>query len=331
MYQAQSHRYEDMQYRRAGKSGLTLSAIGLGLWHNFGSVDVFATQKEILHTAFDAGITYFDLANNYGPEPGSAETNFGKIMHSDFARYRDEMIIATKAGHRMWDGPYGDGGSMKNIMASADQSLQRMQLDYVDIFYSHRPDPDVPVAETAYALDKLVKQGKALYVGISKYNPAQTAAIEDVFKDLHTPYVVHQDRYNLLDRHIENGLLERLAEDQTGLVTFSSLAQGLLTNRYLKGIPADSRAQRSDSPFLHVDRVEQTLAGVKQLKELAQNRGQSLAEMSLAWLLNKPAVTSVLVGASRAAQLTDSLQALKHTDFTTDELGAIDTVLKTMN
>ncbi|MCF6419978.1 aldo/keto reductase [Furfurilactobacillus milii] len=328
MYLANEHRYEQMMYRRAGKSGLKLSVLGLGFWHNFGSVDEYETQKQIVRTAFDAGITYFDLANNYGPVAGSAETNFGHLMDEDLKPYRDELVIASKAGHRMWDGPYGDDGSMKNILASADQSLQRMHLDYVDIFYSHRPDPDTPVEETAYALDKLVREGKALYIGISKYNPEQTAAIEAVFDDLHTPYIVHQDRYNLFDRHIEDGLLDKLATDQTGLVTFSSLAQGLLTDRYLNGIPEDSRAHRSTSPFLHEDQVEQTLSTVKRLNEIAQQRDQSLADMAIAWLLHHQQVTSVLIGASRPEQLRDNLGALKHLDFSDDELTAIDATLK---
>ncbi|HAT54912.1 MAG TPA: L-glyceraldehyde 3-phosphate reductase [Lactobacillus sp.] len=328
MYSANEHRYASMSYRRAGRSGLKLSVLGLGFWHNFGSVDEYETQRQIVRTAFDAGITYFDLANNYGPVPGSAETNFGHLMDDDLKPYRDELVIASKAGHRMWDGPYGDGGSMKNILASADQSLQRMHLDYFDIFYSHRPDPETPVEETAYALDKLVREGKALYVGISKYNPEQTTAIEVIFKDLHTPYIVHQDRYNMFDRHIEDGLLKKLADDQTGLVTFSSLAQGLLTDRYLNGIPEDSRAHRSSSPFLHEDQVEQTLDTVKQLNELAQQRGQSLADMAIAWLLHNQQVTSVLIGASRPQQLEDNLGALKNTDFTDDELAEINRILK---
>ncbi|GKT03859.1 aldo/keto reductase [Furfurilactobacillus entadae] len=321
---ANKDRYESMMYRRVGKSGLKLSVLGLGLWHNFGNVDVYSNQQAIVRTAFDAGITYFDLANNYGPEPGSAEENFGRMMKSDLGAYRDELVIATKAGHRMWPGPYGDGGSMKNILASADQSLKRMNLDYVDIFYSHRPDPETPVAETAYALDKLVRQGKALYVGISKYDVNQTAAMEAVFQDLHTPYIVHQDRYNLLDRQFEQQLLPTLAERETGVVTFSSLAQGLLTGRYLNGIPEDSRAHRSDSPFLHEDQVAKTLTLVRALNDLAANRGQTLAQMALSWLLNHQEVTSVLVGASRPTQLTDSLQALKHIDFTPEELAEID-------
>ncbi|GAB6093189.1 aldo/keto reductase [Furfurilactobacillus curtus] len=326
MYLANEQRYQIMLYRRAGHSGLKLSALGLGLWHNFGSVDVFETQKKIVRTAFDAGITYFDLANNYGPEPGSAETNFGQILATDLKPYRDEIVIATKAGHRMWPGPYGDGGSMKNVLASADQSLHRLQTDYVDIFYSHRPDPDTPVEETAYALDKLVRQGKALYVGISKYNPQQTAAIEAVFADLHTPYVVHQDRYNLFDRHVADGLLQKLRQDHTGLVTFSSLAQGLLTGRYLQGIPADSRAHRSDSPFLHEDQVESSLTKIRQLNEVAQAREQSLAEMALSWLIRQPDISSVLIGASRPSQLLDNLKALDRLDFTSAELTKIDEI-----
>lgn len=331
MYLADAHRYDAMQYRRSGNSGLKLSAIGLGFWHNFGSVDPFDNQRAIVHTAFDAGITYFDLANNYGPEPGSAETNFGRIMARDMRPYRDEMVITSKAGYLMWPGPYGEWGSRKNIIASANQSLKRLQLDYVDIFYSHRPDPNTPLEETALALDHLVHQGKALYIGISNYDPQQTQEIKAIFDDLHTPYIVHQSRYSLFDRHIaDNGLLKTLAADQTGLVTFSPLAQGLLTDRYLNGIPADSRAHRSSSPFLHEDNVEHTITTVKALNEIAQQRGQSLAQMAIAWLLSQPVVTCVLVGASRPSQLQDNLKAFANTTFSADEIKQIQQLLDAM-
>lgn len=249
MYNAKATRYDDMIYRRVGHSGLKLPAISLGLWHNFGETDKVATQKEIIFGAFDMGITHFDLANNYGPPAGSAEENFGRILHSDLKQYRDEMIISSKAGYYMWPGPYGEWGSKKNLIASCDQSLQRMQLDYVDIFYSHRPDPETPIEETARALDLLVHQGKALYIGISNYSAEQTKAITKIFRELGTPFIIHQPRYNMLDRWIEDGLTDVLAEEGLGAITFSPLAQGMLTNRYLNGIPADSRAARPDSPL----------------------------------------------------------------------------------
>ncbi|SON64496.1 aldo-keto reductase [Latilactobacillus sakei] len=285
MYNAKETRYDDMIYRRVGHSGLKLPAISLGLWHNFGETDKVATQKEIIFGAFDMGITHFDLANNYGPPAGSAEENFGRILHSDLKQYRDEMIISSKAGYYMWPGPYGEWGSKKNLIASCDQSLQRMQLDYVDIFYSHRPDPETPIEETARALDLLVHQGKALYIGISNYSAEQTKAITKIFRELGTPFIIHQPRYNMLDRWIEDGLTDVLAEEGLGAITFSPLAQGMLTNRYLNGIPADSRAARPDSPFLSPEKVDQTISTVQELNKIAQQRGQSLAEMALAWNL----------------------------------------------
>ncbi|MGM9891846.1 aldo/keto reductase [Limosilactobacillus sp.] len=327
MYQANSNRYQQMRYNRVGNSGLKLSAIGLGFWHNFGSVDQYENQKAIVHQAFDLGITYYDLANNYGPVPGSAEENFGRMMAADMKPYRDEMVIASKAGYEMWPGPYGNWSSRKSIIASADQSLKRLGLDYVDIFYSHRPDPETPIEETAEALDQLVRQGKALYIGISNYNGQQTAAITKVFKDLHTPFIIHQPRYNMFDRHIETDLLPVLKEEGKAAVCFSPLAQGLLTDRYLNGIPADSRAAKSTSPFLHEDQVVATIDKVRQLTAIAQQRGQSLAEMAIAWNLREPEIACVLVGASRPSQLVDNVKALNNLSFSVEELAAIDHVL----
>ena len=326
-YVAQETRYQKMQYRRVGHSGLKLPAISLGLWHNFGETDKVANQKEIIFGAFDMGITHFDLANNYGPPAGSAEENFGRILHADLKQYRDEMIISSKAGYYMWPGPYGEWGSKKNLIASCDQSLQRMQLDYVDIFYSHRPDPETPIEETARALDLLVHQGKALYIGISNYSAEQTQAITKIFRELGTPFIIHQPRYNMLDRWIEDGLTDVLAEEGLSAITFSPLAQGMLTNRYLNGIPADSRAARPDSPFLSPEKVDQTISTVQALNKIAQQRGQSLAEMALAWNLQQPTVASVLVGASRLSQLQDSVHALDNLVFTPEELAAIQKVL----
>ena len=328
MYLAKENRYDQMQYNRVGKSGLKLPAISLGLWHNFGDVDKMTTQKEVIFTAFDNGITHFDLANNYGPPAGSAETNFGRILRDDLKAYRDEMIISSKAGYYMWPGPYGEWGSKKNLIASCDQSLQRMGLDYVDIFYHHRPDPDTPIEETAHALDLLVRQGKALYVGVSNYSPEQTAAISKLFKEWHTPFVIHQPQYNMFNRSIEEGLTDVLAEEGLGSIVFSPLAQGLLTDRYLDGIPADSRAHRSDSPFLSEDRVVDTIDKVRQLNQVAQDRGQTLAEMALAWNLRLPEVSSVLIGASRVSQLQDNLKALDNLAFAPEELARIEAILK---
>ncbi|WP_459127908.1 aldo/keto reductase [Latilactobacillus curvatus] len=327
MYHALETRYQGMQYNRVGHSGLKLPAISLGLWHNFGETDKMATQKETIFGAFDMGITHFDLANNYGPPAGSAEENFGRILHDNLRRYRDEMIISSKAGYYMWPGPYGEWGSKKNIIASCDQSLKRLQLDYVDIFYHHRPDPDTPIEETARALDLLVQQGKALYIGISNYSAEQTKAITKVFRALGTPFIIHQPRYNMLDRWIEGGLTDVLADEGIGAITFSPLAQGLLTNRYLNGIPADSRAARPDSPFLSPEKVDQTISTVQELNKIAQQRGQSLAEMALAWNLQQPTVASVLVGASRLSQLQDSVHALDNLTFTAEELAAIQKIL----
>lgn len=328
MYEANSQRYDQMQYRPVGNSGLHLPAISLGLWHNFGSVDPLSNQKALLEYAFDHGITHFDLANNYGPVPGSAESNFGRLFHEEFAAYRDEMIISTKAGYLMWPGPYGEWGSRKHIIASLDQSLNRLGLDYVDIFYHHRPDENTPLEETAEALAQIVRSGKALYIGISNYKPEATVKMSALLHDLHVPFIIQQQRYNMFNRDPEKGLFQALADQHLGTITFSPLAQGLLSDRYLNGIPEDSRAARPSSPFLHEDKVEATLATVKKLNAIAQNRGQSLAAMALAWNLRQPVVASVLVGASRTSQLAANLKALEQLDFTADELAAIDATLQ---
>lgn len=327
MYRAQENRYDKMRYRYVGQSGLRLPEISLGFWHNFGDVDKVATQKEIVYAAFDNGITHFDLANNYGPPAGSAELNFGKILREGLGAYRDEIIISSKAGYYMWPGPYGEWGSKKNLIASCDQSLKRLGLDYVDIFYHHRPDPNTPLVETAHTLDLLVRQGKALYVGVSNYTPEQTAEISKYFKEWHTPFIIHQPKYNMFERGIEQGLTDVLAQEGLGAIVFSPLAQGLLTGRYLNGIPEDSRAHRSDSPFLSEDRVEETIDKVRQLNEVAKDRGQTLAEMALAWNLRQPTVASVLIGASRVSQLEDNLKALNNLDFADEELAKIDSIL----
>lgn len=327
MYEASSTRYDKMIYNRVGKSGLKIPALSLGLWHNFGDTDLIENQRAILHRAFDLGITHFDLANNYGPGPGSAEKNFGRIFKEDFTQYRDELIISSKAGYHMWEGPYGEWGSRKNMIASCDQSLKRTGLDYFDIFYTHRPDPETPFEETALALDQIVRSGKALYVGISNYNAEQTREMGQIFKELKTPFIIHQPRYNMLDRWIEDGLTDELLAQGKSAIVFSPLAQGLLTNRYLHGIPEDSRAHRSDSPFLTEDKVEDTLAKVKKLNTVAEKRGQTLAEMSLAWNLQNPAVASVLIGASRVSQLEDNVKALDNLEFSKEELQEIDNIL----
>ena len=324
MYQAQEKRYETMQYRSVGKSGLKLPLISLGLWHNFGDVDPLDNQRKLVFKAFDEGITHFDLANNYGPPAGSAESNFGRMLKEDLSAYRDEMIISSKAGYYMWPGPYGEWGSKKNLIASCDQSLKRLGLDYVDIFYHHRPDPNTPLEETAHALDLLVKQGKALYVGISNYSAEQTAAMTKILKEQKTPFIIHQQKYNMLNREPEEGLLQVLEEEGIGAITFSPLAQGLLTNRYLNGIPEDSRAASINSPFLSEGRVTETLATVKELNAIAEARGQTLAEMSLAWNIRQEVVSSVLIGASKVSQLEDNLKALDNLTFSEEELAKID-------
>jgi len=303
-----------------------LPAISLGLWHNFGHVDDYETARQMLFTAFDAGITHFDLANNYGPPPGSAEENFGKILHHDFRGYRDELIISTKAGYMMWPGPYGDWGSRKYLLASLDQSLKRMQLDYVDIFYSHRPDPDTPLEETMMALDQAVRSGKALYAGISNYDSDQTLEASKILRQLGTPCLIHQPKYSMFVRWVEDGLLDVLEKEGIGCIAFSPLAQGILTDKYLKGIPEDSRAAKA--VFLKKDQITPDVIGkVKQLNELAKQRGQSLAQMAIAWLLKDKRVTSVLIGARTVEQLKDNLGTLQNLDFTSAELKKIEDVL----
>jgi len=325
MYTACEKRYEKMPYRRCGDSGLLLPAVSLGLWHNFGDTGVYRNMTEIVFTAFDSGITHFDLANNYGPEPGSAEKNFGRILREELASYRDELIISTKAGYDMWPGPYGNWGSRKYLLASLDQSLERMGLDYVDIFYHHRMDPTTPLEETMGALDQAVKSGKALYAGLSNYDGATLEKAAAILKDLHCPFVINQNRYSIFDRTVENNGLKSAAKKLgKGLITFSPLAQGLLTGRYLNGIPEDSRI-RTDGRFLHEDALtEKRLSQIKELNEIAQKRGQTLAEMSLAWILRDDSVTSVLVGASKASQLLDNIKCVENTSFTAEELSAID-------
>lgn len=327
MYQASESRYNEMQYLRCGRSGIMLPRLALGLWHNFGSVDVFENQKALLFHAFDLGITHFDLANNYGPVYGSAEENFGRIMQSDLRPYRDEMIISTKAGYDMWLGPYGDHGSRKYLMASLDQSLKRMQLDYVDIFYHHRPDPDTPLEETMGALSDIVKQGKALYVGLSNYNAEQTVKAAAILKENGTPLLIHQPRYNMFDRWVErDGLLDVLKEIGSGCICFSPLAQGMLTDKYLHGIPEGSRATRNH--FLKETSItEEVLEKVRRLNQVATDRGQTLAEMALAWVLRMNRVTTVLIGASRVQQLDDNVGILKNLEFSQEELTLIDSIL----
>lgn len=326
-YSANEQRYQQMHYRRCGKSGIQLSALSLGLWHNFGDVDDEAVYRKTLHTAFDCGITHFDLANNYGPPPGSAEINFGKILKEDFAAYRDELIISSKAGYYMWPGPYGEWGSKKNLVASLNQSLQRMQLDYVDIFYHHRPDPNTPLEETMTALDLIVRQGKALYVGISNYKSEDAAKAFAILKELGTPCLIHQPKYSMFERWVEkDGLLDVLEANGVGCIPFSPLAQGLLTNKYLKGIPEGSRATKG--VFLKQEQItEEVLTKVRALNDIATTRNQSLAQMALAWLLKDERVTSVLIGTSSSAQLLDSVACLNNLQFSADELKQIETIL----
>lgn len=326
MYRANSKRYDGMVYNRCGKSGLLLSAMSLGMWHNFGSEASYANMLSMVTTAFDLGITHFDLANNYGPEPGAAEINIGKILHNELSAYRDELIISTKAGYTMWPGPYGDHGSRKYLIASLDQSLRRMGLDYVDIFYHHRPDPDTPMEETARALDQIVHSGKALYVGVSNYTPEQTAQMAAVMRSLGTPLTVHQPRYNMLDRAFFESLETTLIQEGMGSVCFCPLAQGLLTNRYLNGIPADSRAA-SSSPFLNESRITKELVSkLRRLQDIAAQRGQTLAQMATVWNLRN-SLTSVILGASRASQIAENVEALAKRDFSADELAEIDKIL----
>lgn len=326
-YIANPERYSKMQYRRCGKSGLKLPALSLGLWHNFGHVDQLENSRNILKLAFDHGITHIDLANNYGPPPGSAEENFGLILKKDFAAYRDELIISSKAGYTMWDGPYGDWGSKKYLVSSLDQSLKRMGLDYVDIFYHHRPDPETPLEETMAALDLIVRQGKALYVGISNYAAPEAELAIKMLKDMGTPCLIHQPKYSMFERWIEGGLLEVLGKEGVGCIPFSPLAQGLLTNKYLHGIPEDSRAAKSTGALQENQITPKVLDQLQQLNKLAQERGQSLAQMALSWILRDDRITSVLVGASRPEQLADSIKCLDHLDFDPKELGQIETIL----
>ena len=326
-YLPASNRYHSMQYRPCGGNKLKLPLISLGLWHNFGFRDEFQNCREILHTAFDHGITHFDLANNYGPPPGSAEINFGKILRRDFSTYRDELIISTKAGYLMWPGPYGDGGSRKYLLASLDQSLERMGLEYVDIFYSHRPDPETDLEETMMALDTAVRSGRALYAGISNYSPKQTQEASRLLKSLGTPCLIHQPRYSMLVRDPENGLLDVLEEEKIGCIAFSPLAQGILAGRYLNGIPGDSRAARDH--FLKTKTITPALLErVSALDKIAAGRDQSLAQMAIAWLLKDKRVTSVLVGASSSQQLLENLESLNKLDFSKEELLSIDQNLK---
>jgi L-glyceraldehyde 3-phosphate reductase len=328
MYSASSQRYETMLYLRCGKSGLLLPAISLGLWHNFGGVDTLENSRSMLCRAFDLGITHFDLANNYGPPPGSAEENFGHVLKTDFAGYRDEIIISTKAGWQMWPGPYGDWGSRKYLLASLDQSLMRMGLDYVDIFYSHRPDPQTPVEETMSALYRAVQSGKALYVGISSYNIQQTAEAVRILSELGTPCLIHQPKYSMFDRTLEEGLLDLLGTGGIGCIAFCPLARGLLTNRYLDGIPADSRASKPHGFLKKTDIDERRLKQVRALDRLARQRGQTVAQTALAWVLKDGRMTSALIGASRTEQIEQNVAALGNLHFSAEELQKIDEILE---
>jgi L-glyceraldehyde 3-phosphate reductase len=328
-YSANKKRYDLMQYRRCGNSGLKLPLISLGLWHNFGKIDDFENCRKILHTSLDNGITHFDLANNYGPPPGAAEVTFGKIFKKDFKSYRDELIISSKAGWKMWDGPYGDWGSKKYLVSSLDQSLQRMGLDYVDIFYHHRPDPETPLEETMTALDLIIRQGKALYIGISSYQPEEAAKAFDILKKLGTPCLIHQPRYSMLDRWVEDGLLDLLGKEKVGCITFSSLAQGMLTNKYLKGIPKDSRAGRhlENGAISKSQVTDEIVDKAKKLNVIAAERNQSLAQMAIAWVLKDERITSVILGASKPKQVTDAIGAIKNYNFSKEELERIDSIL----
>ncbi|WP_163538805.1 L-glyceraldehyde 3-phosphate reductase [Gracilibacillus sp. YIM 98692] len=325
---ANPKRYHEIPYNRCGHSGLKLPALSFGLWNNFGGEDALENQRRMLTRAFDLGITHFDLANNYGPPPGTAERNFGRILKEDFAAYRDELIISTKAGFKMWDGPYGDWGSRKYLISSLDQSLKRMDLDYVDIFYHHRPDPETPLEETMSALDHIVRQGKALYVGISNYNDDQTQQAIRILRKQKTPFIIHQARYSMLDRGIENGLTDTLTDNGIGCIAYVPLAQGLLTNRYLNGIPKDSRAAKDYIPFLNAkDISSDVLQKINCLNDMAKERGQTLAQMALVWVLHQQSVVSALIGASRVSQIEENVKALEHTSFTQDELNKIEEIL----
>ena len=329
-YQPDEKRYEKMSYRRCGNSGIKLPLISLGLWHNFGKIDEYENCRNILHTAFDSGISHFDLANNYGPPAGAAEETFGKIFKQDFKNYRDELIISSKAGYLMWDGPYGDWGSKKYLVSSLDQSLQRMGLDYVDIFYHHRPDPETPLEETMAALDLIVRQGKALYVGISSYQPQEAKKAIEMLRQLGTPCLIEQPRYSMFDRWIEDGLLDVLEKGKVGCITFSSLAQGLLTNKYLNGIPKDSRVGRhlENGAISESQITEEVIDKVKKLNEIAKGRNQSLAQMALAWVLKDERITSVILGASKPKQVEEGVEAIKNIDFNKEELDKIEFILR---
>ncbi|WP_246944884.1 L-glyceraldehyde 3-phosphate reductase [Bacillus pinisoli] len=327
-YNPNEQRYEQMIYNRCGSSGLKLPAISLGLWHNFGGEDVYENGRALVQKAFDLGITHFDLANNYGPPPGSAEETFGKILKQDFAGYRDEMIISTKAGYYMWQGPYGDWGSKKYLISSLDQSLKRMGLDYVDIFYHHRPDPDTPLEETMLALDQIVRQGKALYVGISNYGVEESKKAIAILKELGTPMLIHQAAYSMFNRSVEDGLTNLLEDEGVGCIAFVPLAQGLLTNRYINGIPSDSRAMK-DKSFLNKEDVSQEVVQkVILLNNIAKERGQSLAQMALAWVLREKSVTSALIGASKVSQIEENIKTLENLHFSHEELTLIDDILQ---
>lgn len=326
-YSANSERYKNIEYRKCGESGLKLPSVSLGLWHNFGDNSDFDNMKKMCFTAFDNGITHFDLANNYGPAPGSAETNFGKILHSEMKAYRDEMIISTKAGYTMWAGPYGDWGSRKYLISSLDQSLKRMNIDYVDIFYHHRMDPGTPLYETMWALDQIVKSGKALYVGLSNYDGETMEKAADILNELHCPFVINQNRYSILDRTVENnGLIDSAIDRKKGVIIFSPLAQGLLTDRYIDGIPEDSRV-KTDGRFLKEERVNENIEKIKKLKEIAKQRGQTLAQMALSWVYSKEGVTSVLIGASKPEQILENLKMTENTCFSYEELREIDKIV----
>jgi L-glyceraldehyde 3-phosphate reductase len=328
-FHANPSRYQSLVYNRCGRSGLKLPAISLGLWHNFGHAEPLEESRAMLRKAFDLGITHFDLANNYGPPPGSAEEAFGVLYRKDFAPYRDELILSTKAGYRMWPGPYGEWGSRKNLLASLDQSLKRMGVEYVDIFYSHRPDPETPIEETAGALASAVQQGKALYAGISSYSPEQSARAISLLRELKTPCLIHQPSYSLINRWVEKGLLDVLGKEGVGCIAFCPLAQGLLTDRYLKGIPADSRAAKPAGFLKPKDITENRMAQIRKLGDIARNRGQSLAQMALAWVLRDERITSALTGASKVSQIEENVQALQNLTFSPEELAQIDAITGT--
>ncbi|WP_313132009.1 L-glyceraldehyde 3-phosphate reductase [Anaerocolumna sp.] len=329
MYSANEKRYDTMIYNRCGKSGLKLPALSLGLWHNFGSSNIYDNMVDMVTTAFDHGITHFDLANNYGPKPGSAEENFGRILKNEMKPYRDEIVISSKAGYYMWPGPYGEWGSKKYLISSLDQSLKRLGVDYVDIFYSHRPDPETPLEETMMALDQIVRSGKALYVGISSYSPEQTKEAIKILKDLGTPLLIHQPIYNMFDRWVEDGLQDVLSKNGVGSIAFCPLAQGLLTNKYIHGIPTDSRAADSRTSSLTSESIsESDIDKVRKLEQIAKDRGQTMAQLALAWVLRNGKVTSALIGASKSSQILENIDTLKNLNFTQDELKAIDTILK---